>query len=160
MEQIMKTFGDNVLEAFIAICLVAMLLYGIVDAEGNQGVFKIIGANVSSESTDYREYTDFREVYQEESKKEPPKIKYAASCLQVGSVKLSDYINASDYKGNAIPIKIESIKSADETELLNTYNPITAEIIFERPGIYTVTASVVDENNRMVRCTIRIPVNK
>lgn len=160
MEEIMKAYGGYVLEAFVAICLVSMLLYGVVDDNGNRGVFKIIGANIQIENTDYAEYKDFQEGYLEESKKEPPKIIYTDICLRVGSVKLSDHIKASDFNGNAIPIKIESIKSTDEIELLDTYNPATAEIVFERPGIYTLIASAVDENNRTVRCTIRIPVNK
>lgn len=160
MIEIMKEYGEYILEAFVVICIALILRTGFSDENRNQGVFQMIGAYMPIENKDYEAYTDFQNVYKEESNKPAPEIEYFGSYLKMGVNKISDCIKATDYGGRELQIKVDSIKAPDGTELLDTYNPNTTEIDLTRPGIYVVTVSALDDINRSVQCTIQIPVNK
>lgn len=160
MKQIMTMYGKFLLEGTVLVLLMTMIFISIEDEEGNKGVFEIVGAKLEIESASHSRYSDFSGTYQAESRKATPKIAYIGGYLQTGICSLSDYIKATDYAGRELPVKITSIRSPQGTEVLDTYDPDTAEINLEQSGIYIVTISVFDDGNRVSNGKVRIPVNK
>lgn len=160
MPEVMKEYGEYILEAFIVICLAFVLVSASSDDAGNRGIFFVIGSKMPVKSEDYHAYTDFRETYQGECNKLEPKIWCLGNYLKAGMQKMSDYFWAIDYSGRELPVKIESIKGPDGAELIDTYNPDTTEIDLAEPGVYVFVVSALDDINRSARRSIQIPVNK
>lgn len=159
MEQIVKTYGKMLLESVAVVLLIFFLFSSIQDEEGNKGIFKIVGAQLGTESTDYNTYTDF-DTYMVESEKVYPEITFAAgSTIYRGTFSVSSYIKAVDYAGNEISLKVRSIINPRGNELIHTFNADTMEISFPMPGIYIMEVSATDREARKTVCTIRIPVN-
>lgn len=160
MEQVVRNYGSALLNILAVGLLMLYLFSTVTDEAGNQGILNIIGANIQTEEINYQDYTDFT-VYAEESVKEAPSIIYDASAtMSVGINKITDYIKAADYAGNEISVKVDSIQNPYQVELINTYNPDTAEVELSQPGIYIMEVSAVDDIHKKSVCRIRIPVNK
>lgn len=160
MPEIIREYGEYVLEIFVLIWLVGLLTVTISDDDGNRGIFRVFGAKVPIENENYHVYTDFRGTYQEECKKSEPKISFWGSCTKIGIYKLDDCMEAVDYSGRKLQFKVESIKGTDGRERMDIYNSETTEINFAESGIYILVISATDDSNRTVRCTLQIPVNK
>lgn len=159
MEQIVKTYGKMLLESVAVVLLIFFLFSSIQDEEGNKGIFKIVGAQLGTESTDYNTYTDFN-TYMVESEKVYPEITFAAgSTIYRGTFSVPSYIKAVDYAGNEISLKVRSIINPAGNEIADTYNPDIKEIDFPAPGIYVMEVSATDGENRKAVRSIRIPVN-
>lgn len=160
MEQVLKEYGKLLLEMLAMGLLVTLLFSTVRDDAGNQGIFEIVGANLQTGDRDYDGYADY-DRYIEESKKEAPVIVYDdAVTMIVGVNKVTDYIRAFDFAGKELPIKVCSIKNPYDVDLIDTYDPDTAEIEFSQPGIYIMELSVVDGVNKKSVRQIRIPVNQ
>lgn len=159
MEQIIRSYGKMLLESGVVILLIFLLFVSIQDEEGNKGIFKIVGAQLKTQSTDYNVYTDFT-TYEMESEKEYPEITFVADrIIYCGMFSVSGYTKALDYAGNEIPVKVRSIINPSGNELIHTFNADTMEISFPMPGIYIMEVSATDREARKTVCTIRIPVN-
>lgn len=161
MEKIIKQYGKFALAAAALFLALTIVFTGVRDDAGNQGLFAIAGANIGEhvKSAEYGAYTDF-DTYAKEGSKSFPEITYAGTNLVTGRSRLGDHIGAADHAGNALQIKINSIRDWNGTELMEGYDQNTTEMEFVRPGIYEVTVSAVDSWNRKSICTIRIPVNQ
>lgn len=160
MEQVLKEYGKLLLEMLAMGLLVTLLFSTVRDDAGNQGIFEIIGANLQTGDRDYDGYADF-DRYIEESKKEAPVIVYDdAVTMTVGVNKITDYIRAFDSAGKELQVKVCSIKNPYDVDLIDTYDPDTAEIELPQPGIYIMELSVVDGVNKKSVRQIRIPVNQ
>lgn len=159
MEQIVSVYGKFILEAIAIICLAGFLFWNISDDDGNIGMMEIIGGNLPEINEEYDSYTDFKEVYREESKKDAPKISFIASVVDTGRIKLSQIIKAVDYSGNEIKPVVISIKNMENVELIEDYNPETTEIELTSAGVYSVFVKATDDGNRTTECMIKIPVN-
>ena len=158
MKTVIDTYGKFVLELMIMSLLVVNVFGSTGDKQDNYGVFHIIGANTAANSVNHIKYVDFKEVYREECNKSVPSIKVLGTHLEIGSNKLSDYITAYDYKGEALPVIISSIKDMLGTELLEYYDTDSTEIFFSKAGVYTIEAEAVDRDYRSYKCQIQIPV--
>lgn len=157
MEQIIRGYGVFLLDAVV----VAILCVGIFKINDSEecGFFPEIGKKLVIKKQDYNGYFDFKETYQEESKKALPVIYFTGKHIRTGIVSLKDEIVAYDFSGNILPVRITSIKSMDGVECLEHYNPETMEMNFLQPGYYSVEIETMDEGMRVTRCKIRIPVN-
>lgn len=151
MAQILKWYGVFLLEAVV--------LFGVVHLCVQQKYFEKIGEFMPLDSYLYETYDDFREVYYEESKKKVPEITYIKGSICTGKYRLTDLIEAYDYENRRLEIRIHSVLSPENTEKIVDSNKEIKEIMFDIAGIYTITASAVDDGNRKSVCTIRIPVN-
>ena len=120
---------------------------GITDDAWNRGALAIIGAKLEIENTNHKAYTDFRGTYQSESNKTAPVIAFIGTHLQSGICVVPDFVRAVDYAGNELPIKIISIIDESGAELISNYSQDTGKISFA-PGIYTLSVSAEDGNNR------------
>lgn len=159
MEQIIRIYGKMLLEIITVMLLILFLFYNIQDEEGNRGIFKIVGAQITVESTDYHTYSDFG-MYLEESKKEYPVITFdAGRSICRGTFFVSDYAKATDYADRDIRLEVRSILDPAGNENLDTYNKETMEASIPVPGVYVMEVSATDQENRKTVCTIRIPVN-
>ncbi len=159
MEQIVREYGQFLLSG-ITVVLVIILLIGMKDDAGNTGIFKILGSQIEIIDINYNEYTDFRSIYQIESNKNEPIIRYVSGHLKTGVVRLSEHIKAIDYANLNLKLKITEIIGPDGEALLEQYNKDTTEVEMHHSGIYTVKVSALDDCNRLSQCIIKIPVTE
>lgn len=162
MKIIIQQYGGYLLDVLCLSLLITLLFSGIRDEHGNQGVHKIVGAEVQSytKGKDYKSYTDY-DVYRSESDKEPPKIVYGGIVQpSIGNWYIPDSISATDYRGESLLVQISSIVNPDGMELVDSYNSQTKEVLLASPGIYEFTVSATDRENRKTTSRIRIPVNR
>jgi len=160
MEQIGRIYGKFILEGIAVVCLSGFLFNNFLDDAGNIGLLYAIGRYLPKVEEKYDSYTDFGEIYLEESHKSAPEIKYVAGAVDTGVVQLSQIIKAVDYSGSELAIEILSIKNMDDVEMIEVCNLETTQIVFERAGIYRVEVRAVDDGNRVTKCQIKIPVNR
>ncbi len=159
MKQVIEVYGKFLLEAAGVAALALLLLVGIRDTEGNRGIFRMVGAKLPVESTVVEDYLD-AEIYKSESAKQPPAIRLQLEAMiETGTQKISDYLIAEDYDANLLPIKILSVINPEGTDITGDCNPDTTEILFAKPGIYTVTVEAKDDGNRKTIKVVKIPVN-
>ena len=111
MEQIGSMYGKFILEGVAVVCLAVFLFWNISDSDGSIGILQMIGSNLPKVDEEYDSYTDFKEVYKEESNKDAPKISFDAGAVDTGKIKLSQIIKAIDYSGNEMKLVIVSIKN-------------------------------------------------
>ena len=159
MEQIGSLYGKFILEGIVVVCLAGFLFWNISDTDGNAGILEIIGSNLPKIDEKYDSYTDFKEVYKEESNKDAPKIFLIAGAVDIGKIKLSQIIKAVDYSGREIKLAVMSIKNMQNEELIENYNLETMEIDLTNAGVYSVLVKATDDGNRTTECQIKIPVN-
>ena len=160
MKQVITAYGHFLLEGIVLMLLLVLLFCGIRDGEGNVGVFRIAGAGLSIEHTDYQTFEDFRGTYRTEAAKTNPEISYVAGNLSSGTVCLTDCIRAVDYAGNELSFWVDSVKAPDGRELADSYNADKKEIYLGQAGVYEMALSVCDSGNRTVNGVIYIPVNQ
>ncbi len=159
MKQVIEVYGKFLLEAVGVAALALLLLVGIRDTEGNRGIFQMVGAKLPVESIVVEDYFD-AEIYKSESEKQPPTIHLQLeTMIKTGTQKISDYLIAEDYDANLLPIKILSVINPEGTDITGDCNPDTTEILFAKPGIYTVTVAAKDDGNRKTIKVVKIPVN-
>ncbi|MBR5566165.1 MAG: hypothetical protein IKW08_08400 [Roseburia sp.] len=159
MEQIGSLYGKFILEGIVVVCLAGFLFCNISDTDGNAGMLEMIGSNLPKIDEKYDSYTDFKEVYKEESNKDAPKIFLIAGAVDIGKIKLSQIIKAVDYSGSEIKLEVMSIKNMQNEELIENYNLETMEIDLTNAGVYSVLVKATDDGNRTTECQIKIPVN-
>lgn len=160
MEEIGKIYGGFILEGIAVISLMLFLWCGISVGGDNKSILRIMGENMIIEEANYDLYSDFRSVYDKESRKTAPIIKYAAGALDTGIVNLAETIKATDYKGDELAIKVLSVRNMEGEELIKSDETDISEIILEHAGIYTVLVKTTDDGNRTTQCSIKIPVNR
>lgn len=159
MEAILKNYGKFLIAGVCLVLLLALLLVGITDEQGNRGIFKIIGARLAVSGTDYTAYSDF-DTYGIESEKSYPEITFdGLAGMNVGVRKITDYVTAVDFAGTALPIRFVKFEDAMGNDLTDTVNAATMEIPFPAPGIYKVTVAAIDNENRKTVTDICVPVN-
>ena len=157
MEEVVKTYGKYVLAAITLWLLIMTIFCNIQDGEDHTGIREIIAAHIDTEKTDYHSYQDF-ETYQTESNKEYPIISYHdAGSLPVGNVYFLDQVDAVDYAGDHIPVKIEKMENITGDDLTGCVRD-DGVIEFPDSGIYKITVSAKDDGNRNTRRTIAVPV--
>lgn len=159
MKQIIDIYGRFLLAGAVLVLLAGLLLVGITDENGNKGMLRIAGARIAAKQTDEKEYIDFKEGYQNESKRAAPIILYEGRHLKTGWNRLSDSIKAYDDAGRELKIRVTSIIDMSGTEWIEQYLADTSEFYFETQGIYTIGVSAIAENRKETVCRIRIPVN-
>ena len=159
MEQIASFYGKFILEGIAVICLLGLLFWQISDGAGNVGILELIGDNLPKIDEEYGSYTDFKEVYKEESDKGAPQISFVAGAVHTGKIKLSEMIKAVDDNGNEIKLLVMSIKNMENEELIENCNLETTEIELKNAGVYSVFVKATDDGNRTTECRIKIPVN-
>lgn len=156
MEQVIKNYGGFLLDALVLVVLMALLLTQVTDAEGNKGVFCIIGAGMETDEIDYAAYTDI-DTYVTESSRQAPVISFDGnSVIHVGNTCLTDHIKAADHTGTELQIKVLAVMDYTGAELV--CNNAVAD--FPRAGIYTVKVTAVDAWNRRTTSEIRLAVNE
>ena len=157
MEQVIREYGQFLLSA-ITVILVISLFVGMKDNAGNTGIFKVVGSQIEIIDIDYKKYTDFRNIYQIESGKDEPIIRYVSGHLKTGIVKLGEHIKATDYANRNLKLRITEIIGPDGENLLEQYDESTTELGMYHSGVYTVKVNALDDCNRLSECVIKIPV--
>ena len=158
MEQILHTYGKALLAILITGILFVWIFRGIEDDNGNQGIFRIVGARTETGTVNPKDYEEF-DHFLTEGSYEKPTISYAAvGSLNTGQLDLRDYIRAVDYTGNDLPIKVVSCKNP--SDLLLEPCGEESQYLFAEPGIYTAEVSAIDAGRRKTTCRIRIPVQR
>lgn len=159
MKQVIEIYGKFLLEAAGVAALVLLLFIGIHDAEGNRGIFRMIGAKLPVGNIVVENYLD-AEIYKSESEKQPPEIRFQPeTMIKKGIQTLSDYLIAEDYDAKLLPIKILCVINPEGTDITGDCNSDTTEILFPEPGIYSVTLAAKDDGNRKTVKVVKIPVN-
>ena len=158
MEKILKEYGPFLLAGFVLVMLLAVILSGITDEDGNRGIFRIIGAKLDVESAEYTSYTDF-DTYQTEAGESLPEIAFDGTMgVYTGVMALADYVRAVDFSGAALSVSFVGLEDISGNDLSGSYNAETGEITFSEPGIYCLTVSAMDGGNRKAVKSITIPV--
>lgn len=154
----MKAYGGFLLAGITLILLLGIWMFGITDDRGNRGFFRMIGAQMEIESADYNGYTDY-DAYGVESAKSFPEITVrAAASIHMGTNIISDYVQAVDFAGAALPIRILKLENDHGDDLSGWCDPGSGGINFEEPGIYTLTLAATDSGNRETKMRVRLPV--
>lgn len=160
MEQVIRVYGKFLLDAFLLGALIGLLLVNVQDAEGNRGIFTIIGAHIETGTHSNSEFLDYK-VYESQSERSAPVIAYVREgLLYTGKYTAAEIVKASDNTGRELPVLLLSLCSPYGVELLEKDKSGITEIEFSCPGIYVLKAAAVDEWNRKSVCTIRLPVNR
>lgn len=159
MKKIISIYGRFLLDALVIVILLFLVFTQIQDNNGNKGALHIIGARLVAnvQNTDYYNYTDFDKMLADSTKPNPAISYVGSNSIQMGHVVLSDYINAMDYSGAALPIKVLKVVDPTGVEIASNQN---TEIECTLSGIYTVTVSAVDNICKKTVCTIQIPINR
>lgn len=159
MEQVIRAYGKFILEAAVAAILMGILFFGMTDENGNHGMFHMMGAYIKEEQTAFAR-EDF-DTYQKESTKSAPEITYVGMGMHYrGSCRIDSILNATDYRGQVLPIYMKSILDPNGTEQIGAYLPDVMEVQFAERGIYSLKVSAKDAWNRTSTCEIHIPVNE
>lgn len=158
MKEVVEVFGKFFLEGLVIGGLFINIIYGIKDNEGNQGIFQIIGDNLSIEKIEHTKYEDFRGTYIRECNKDMPNISFLGTHLKMSNNKLSDYFVAYDYAGRELPIVVKHIFDLEGVEHTELYNRDLNEINFSKAGIYVLEVEVKDNENRIRRWKVQVPV--
>lgn len=157
MEQVIRTYGKFVLEAVVFALLLWLLLAGMVDEQGNQGIFHMLGAHVGEEIMIFREDV---ERYQQEGEQSAPIIARAHSqILQPGIYDVDAIVYATNSQGERISVTLESIRDPYGTVQMGGNLSEVTQISFIEPGIYVLRVSAKDKGNRVSTCEFRVPVN-
>lgn len=158
MEQIFECYGRFLLDA-CAVVLLLLLVFGLSGPEGTRGALNMIGRHLPAVGSDGPNSYDFDEFIRE-SRREAPLIIYTKrGPVSTGSWFLSDFIKAYDASGKEIPVRIQSVRGPDGTEITEKWDRETAELDFVKAGIYSFTVSASDALRKKSVCVIRIPVN-
>lgn len=153
----MKIYGGFLLEAVVAVLLLVLLFSELTDTDGNSGIIRIIGANITLKPADYSNYSDFAS-YVEDSGRKPPVITYTGgSQISVGEDCLREWFYAQDDAGIELPVTIISVTDLFGTEILCDD---AGKMVFAQAGIYRVKVTAVDGRNKRTTNVINIPVNE
>lgn len=158
MKEILDAYGEFFLEGLVIGLLFINIVFGIRDAEGNQGAFHLMGNKVSINNIRHTGYMDFKSTYSDECNKSMPQLQFIGLHFGVGNNKLSDYLVAYDYAGRRLPIVVKRIIDKEGVEVSDIYNRDSDEIFFQKVGIYIMEAEIRDSENRIVRYKIHLPV--
>lgn len=157
MEQISRTYGRFLLEAVVFGLLMVLLLGKITDENGNHGLFQIIGGYLQKEIRCVPG-EDFQ-MYQIEGQKRAPIISYMHCGIRyTGWCPIGNIVQASDYTGQPISVKVQSICNPKGMEQIGLYDGEITQIQFEERGIYVLEVSATDAWNRTSTYCIRIPI--
>lgn len=164
MKQILEAYGEFLLDGVTVTLLFLLVFLKMTDTNGNQGILKMVGATLQTESEKEeslgQRYSDFR-VYQTEGKKAKPVITFKGEgALTAGSHDVSDFIKAVDDAGHELPVKIIEIIGPAGTDLDKEELLEQKKIRFPGPGTYTMRVTAVDAANRKTISEIRLPVNR
>lgn len=158
MRTVMKTYGRFLLAGITSVLLLVLCMSVITDDRGNRGFFRIIGAQMEIESADYKEYTDY-DAYGAESAKSFPEITVrAAVSIHMGINIISDYVQAIDFAGEALPVRILKLENENGDDISGWCDTDNGSINFGEPGIYTLTLAATDSGNRETKMCVRLPV--
>lgn len=158
MEQVIRAYGRFLLEASVLVLLVVLLFTGIMDDQGNRGIFSMMGKYVDEEEA-FGDM-DFK-GYQRESQRSNPTIAYVGTeTLYTGNYPLSAILRAVDDEGVELPIEVNSICDSLGIERTEECLVDASHIQFAGKGVYTLRVTAVDVRNRTSTCEIRIPVNR
>lgn len=157
MEQVIRIYGRFVLEAVVFALLIGLLMIGMVDGQGNQGIFRMLGAHIEEETVVPR--VDI-EQYQREGDVPAPTIFCAnPQALQLGTYEVEAIVNATNSQGEQIPVTVESLRDPYGMVQIDGNMPEVSQVSFMMPGIYTLRVSARDERNRVSICEFRVPIN-
>jgi len=159
MEQIGKTYGRFILEGIAVVFLTVLLLCGSSSEGTGVGILAKLGEYLPQEDKNYELYSDFRDVYKQESLKSAPRIEYVTGAADAGIVSVDEIIKAYDYDEEELELRVLSIKNMEGEELVESYDSENMEINLEYAGIYVFLVEAVDDGNRVTKCSIRVPVN-
>lgn len=158
MELIIKTYGKVLLESVVLALFLLLLMSGVRDEEGNIGVFHLMGASLKEEQS--ASGSNFVN-YVEESRRGVPQIFCKkGEMLHLGSYDVAELVGAVDCEGRELPLQIRSVCNPQGIPETDVYHADTAQISFDRPGIYILEIGVTDAWNHRSVCRIRIPVNR
>lgn len=158
MKEIIDAYGEFFLEVIVIGLLFVNVFCGIEDKCGDKGILRVVGKNIPIEKVNHMEFWDFNKTYRDESKKSMPQIYFVGTHLKTGSNKLSDFLVAYDYAGRELPITLQQVTDMVGTEIVDIYDEGASEIYFSSAGIYIVEAETRDNENRVYRCKIQLPV--
>lgn len=157
MKEVIKEYGEALLEAAVVGLLMVFLLIQITDGDGNSGVFCIVGAQMDNAEIYEGEYTDF-DVYETDARRKAPVITYSGSNrIGIGECQLDAYLTAVGEGGSVYPVKVISIVNETGDSLAVSED---SRVVFHTSGIYFATVRAVDDIGKETVSVIRIPVNK
>lgn len=158
MEQIGRAYGRFLLEAVVFALLIVLLFGGIADEAGNRGIFRMIGGYLQEDTRSVLG-EDFQ-MYQLEGQKNAPMIDYVDCGIRyVGKYSIESIVQAKDYTGQYIPVKVRSFCNPRGIEQIGAYMGEVTQIQFAERGIYVLEVSATDAWNRMSTYRIRIPIH-
>lgn len=159
MKQILESYGLFLLDAVFLVLLLALLTGGIRDAEGNRGIFAMIGAKLAAAETENEEYREF-DVYQNEAARAAPVIVYQnTGTVYTGTFRVSDPIKALGADGEELSVCLLSVCAPGAGEVFTPVPWGTEEVTFHSPGIYRLKVTAVDARRKRTTSVIAIPVN-
>lgn len=171
MKTIIEQYGISVL-ASIVVMGILVILFNIQDANGNIGIFQVIGAQSDINNDLYENMTDTKAVIDENSAVVAPVMTYnSKKCIASNEVVLGDYINVviankDKYKLSNTNCKdlftydILSIVASDGTSYTGEFSKQNGKITFPQGGMYSVTIRCYDLiNGKNTTSTIIIPVD-
>lgn len=157
MKELLKEYGETLLDAMVVGLLIVFLLIQVKDEHGNKGAFQIVGAQMNGEGINYEEYTDF-DAYERDSHRAAPVITYSGgNSICVGECQLTAYITAVGDDGTKLPVKVMGIVNEKGDELSVSDD---SKVFFGDAGVYFVTVTAVDRIGKETACIIKIPVNE
>lgn len=159
MKQVLEVYGRFLVDAVVLVILLLLLFLGIKDADGNQGVFHIVGAKLNTMEKEDSTFFDFL-AYQEQSSYTAPVITYKGeAAMETGSYQIGDCVQAFDAQGDELSVKLLGIFLPGEEEMRPVFSQ-TETLLFEEPGIYTLKVQAIDSRRKKTVDLISIPVNR
>lgn len=155
MKKIIKVLGGATL-CGICLSMMLILVFHTTDADENEGMLEIVGADFEGLWTDNS--TAGFDTYEEEAAKQFPEISYkTAAALGVGVYELDMVVTAHDHMGNPVRVKVSSMALPDGTEITGLDE--VSQLTFQMPGIYVLKLKARDSWNRESVKEVEIPVN-
>lgn len=154
MKYLVKVFGAAILCALV-VYMGWAIVYHVPDAEGHEGVFEIIGAQIEGIGGIIADGAF--ESYKNESMEDYPVI----NCLQTGNLAsgryvLGELVSAKDCTGNVLAFSVK-IKAPGDVQW---YEHTGAdEVDFTSRGIYVLLVETKDADGRKTVSRIALPVN-
>lgn len=160
MKYIFETYGQFLLEGMVCV-LVLGLLFSVKDANGNAGMFEILGGAWNRGYVDILPETGFG-VYEAEASKEFPGVSFAydGKIYAGEELLLTSFIKMQGDAQQQLRIKVLEITDSTGQDRFLCYNENTGKINFPTEGVYQVKVSIKDEACKKYTCAINVPVNK
>lgn len=172
MPDIIKHLMKGISVGAVVVALITILMNIKMDVKGQEatGIFDILGKVSNIDQMDYESLNDV-DTMREIAIVKRPEIQYIQSEIievntEINIIRLfsvTEYDGISYVEKNAVDISpdrifVDEIINDSNTSFIDRYDPVTRTTTFPESGVYSITITLRDQENRNNTMTVKVPV--